>query len=75
MPDTTEKPIADPWPREYHELSLPLSALHTASIYLPKEMTEAEWAVMTSVLAVMKRAIVPTERAVLSSSPTPAEEA
>ena len=53
-PDTTEKPIACEWPRQYRELSLPISANHTGTIYLPQHMTEQEWQNVMDYLAVVR---------------------
>jgi hypothetical protein len=46
------------WPREYHILTLPISALHSCELKLRKTMTARERQTMQDALDVMRRVVV-----------------
>jgi hypothetical protein len=56
IPPLTKGPPQCGWPREYQELSLPLSPHHIGSLYLPVHMTEREWDVVMETIALVKQA-------------------
>ena len=72
MPQEPEPPQCA-WPREYRELSLPLSRHHIGSIYLPVNMTEEEWEMAEQYLELMKASMLRRPPSVARSSSTPHE--
>jgi hypothetical protein len=59
--------IAEPFPRKYITLTIPLSARHVASLTIPARMIDAEWQLMVDWLALTR----PQITAPFPASPEP----